>query len=610
MKGSPRQKLSHAAAAADSLASSSGNRQEEFGSAVSIGGTAGGESVDVQGILAATQSQAESTITGGGTSDTQTRASSCDLRRRAGGNASYYEDDSAILWSDDPEKEYFDYALQQEQQRRAQQGKSAADSLIGDSTIGEIKNYGRLQPSRGDQESISTLGDFPILSGVHNGAMVSAPFGGYSLASTEKSGPEYRFEDRSRKPLPPLVDFRQFETSESIPHTPKSILPDAIFLKDAPSTIASRSTNDSTEQAAPARKPFCFYILLIFLSGVVLAGSTLAIYLATSRRETLTNSAESGLGNSGPTQSPSSIPIPYPTEPFSRKTHEPSMQVLDGDGEDTTSMVPSSSPSLKLERKTHEPTFQNATDENEEEIGIGETDFDWLIETGDFTTIGPDDAPAPTTSSTEVPTPTPDLDEHCGCVECTSVEMLQLVEGKTCRAHVDYLKLQIGWSEEVACRQIAGRDHPEECSKAKCNPETCVRDQLDTIVIIQEQNNIDTKRPTSSPMMSPRPSFRPSGTQRPTLHPVLQRPLPTMEVPTTPRPTPRPTRRPTLRPNTQRPTRRPTIAPTHLDLRIESVFPLNRCEGTHVKALSFFRFVIFCSTIKCAALPLQIYRRL
>ena len=593
MKGSPRQKLSHAAAAADSLASSSRNRQEEFGSAVSIGGTAGGDSVDLQGVLAATQSHAESTLTGGGTSDTQTR-SSYDLNTR-GGNASYSEDDSAILWSEDPEKEYFEYALQQEQQRRAQQGKSAADSLIGDSTVGEIKKYGRLQPSRGDQESISTLGDFPILSGVHSGGIVGAPpstFGGYSLTSTEKSGPG---EYQSRKPLPPLANLRQFATSESIPHTPKGILPNTIFLKDAPSTIASKSTDGSTEQAAPAHKPLCFYVIVILLSGVVIAGSTLAIYLATSRSGVLTNSAESGLGNSGPTLFSTGIPTPFPTEPFSRKTHEPSMQVLDVDGEDilrgATSIAPSPSPSLKLERKTHEPTYQVTTGEDESETGMGETDYDWDIEPGNISTVAPDDAPA--SSSSEVPSPAapdtkPDLDVNCGCAECTAVEMLQLVEGKTCRAHVDYLKLQIGWSEEASCRQIAGRDHPEECSEAKCNPETCVRDQLDTIVVIQEQPITDTRGPTRSPVASPRPSFRPSGTQRPTLHPVLQRPLPTMTVPTTPRPTPKPTLRPTLRPNTQRPTRRPTTAPTHLDLRLGDVFPLNRCEGTPAKAVFVF----------------------
>ena len=115
-KLSPRRiKLSPAAEAADSVASSR-NRQEDFGSKGSVGGTAGDGTVGLQEYIGSGFSQSGSSLTGAGelatgelpseNDEANDIATSTPTRRH---DITYYEDDSVLLWSDDPEKEYFDY---------------------------------------------------------------------------------------------------------------------------------------------------------------------------------------------------------------------------------------------------------------------------------------------------------------------------------------------------------------------------------------------------------------------------------------------------------------------------------------------------------------------
>jgi len=80
-----------------------------------------------------------------------------------------YEDDSVLLWSDDPEKEYFAYMLSQEQEQRARKGKSAEDSLIGNSTIEEIQMHnqwkqhgGHYDSGAGEEDSGDDDDDLPV----------------------------------------------------------------------------------------------------------------------------------------------------------------------------------------------------------------------------------------------------------------------------------------------------------------------------------------------------------------------------------------------------------------------------------------------------------------
>ena len=86
-----RRKLSAAAEAADSVASSRKQPAEDFGSAGSIVGTAGNGSVGISEIIGAAHSQAGSSLVEGGVNASQQQQPKQKQKRT--NDISYYEDD-------------------------------------------------------------------------------------------------------------------------------------------------------------------------------------------------------------------------------------------------------------------------------------------------------------------------------------------------------------------------------------------------------------------------------------------------------------------------------------------------------------------------------------
>lgn len=595
---SPRRKLSPAAKAADSVCTS--KKAEEFGSAGSISGTAGDGSVGINEIIGTNNSQAGASLTEGDDAPPQQQQEPHQQKKQQHHNdISYYEDDEVLLWSDDPEKEYFEYILQQEQEQRARQGKSAEDSLIGDSTIGEIQmhNENEIWEQQGGETSgevgeDSSYPEFPILSTSYNngGNTNQSVFGGYSLATTEKS--------------PTIVPPSQTQQSRYYPATPGKeppptggprFYPKEIFVTGdtppTPGTISSKMSIEESKAAtatAQRRRGTCFYMVVFLLGSIAMAGAAVAIYLSLAK------------GGGGSSSNASSSLENGNVNKFPLFTGEP----LEDD--DLFVPLPTVSPTRfpsasLLPRRTAEPTMVTVTNPDDD-VGTGGNDD--AIETG-TPTFKPTSAPTTKPSEppqskeptlppvTERPTSrSSSAETRCGCKECGIVEQLGDSDGIPCVERVDFLMQELSYTEDDACRLVAGEEFPVVCSGSKCNPDLCIRESNVLSAATESSTNqkepnttpFPTARPTSSTItarptsQSPPPvSSRAPTTLRPSWRPATQRPksLPPSLRPTTPRPTERP-----------QPTQKPTPRPTSLELDElgndgfpANVFPLGRCQG-------------------------------
>lgn len=567
-----RIKLSAAAEkAGTSVASSARKPPEEFGNAESIVGTAGGDdSIGMNGAY----SQAGSSFADRA-SQQQLQQQTQSRGHTANNNTSYYDDDdSALIFGDDPEKAYFEYILQQEQEQRARQGKSAEDSLLGDSTVEEIQmNSNGPWKQRGGQDSREvgpsdleedSYLDFPILSSAYNnGNAPPSIFGGYSLATTEKSPTVSQQPHSQQYPSTPV---------QETPQKAGAFFPDVIYLTDAPPTPATTSSRQSHEDykstSGGAGRGTCFYAIIFLLGGIALAGAAVAIYLSMATKSTSggtsTSSSENGSFNTLP---PFSITAP-PLE-----------------DDDIFVPMPTPSPSLLLQKRTDAPTQgDDSTLNDDENVFTANDDDDDDLETPMPTwnptikpTKAPTKAPASATNQPAQNPTTPNDTIRCGCKDCAA-QLWRPSDGIPCVDRIDYLKRELGYDEDAACRLVAGIEFPMACSGSLCNPDECFREPN-----VDSPTDTNPTPITSIPMRQPTDATQSPITRRPTLMPSTPD---VTNSPVTPRPTNNPTRAPSFRPTAPEPTRRPTPRPTSLELTEAGnngspgdVYPLGRCEG-------------------------------
>ncbi|CAB9520423.1 expressed unknown protein [Seminavis robusta] len=439
-----------------------------FGTPESLGGVAGDSSIGLSEEIGANHS-----ITTG--SDSLPRS---DKRRtNNGARMQVYEDDSVMLWAEDPESHYFEYILQQEQEQRAKMGKSAEDSLIGESTIDEIQQH-----QSGGQESSEagtlTLGasSFPILSTYNIKGGGNSLFGGFSLASTEKSKKPTKRENKTEEPpVAVLVD---------------NFYPSFIYVGDTASKPGNCS-KDCSQDVRRLQRGRCFYIIVFFLGSICLSGSAVAVYLTLTtrgRKDTSSSSVSASFqGTAGTT-------IP------------PVSQLNDATWRPSTITIPTLAPSALLHRKTHQPTrIGDAGDL------FSPTQRPYHAATSDATTAPTNDQTAttdlslspswdasnipsnlptrfPTTQhpSTRPPTtiqpslrpstfqpslrPSTTTTLSCGCNHCSSVwDMIS--DEYTCGDRIEFLVFERGYSETGACALVAGVEFPLICGP--CDPNTC-----------------------------------------------------------------------------------------------------------------------------------------
>jgi hypothetical protein len=75
----------------------------------------------------------------------------------------------------------------------------------------------------------------------------------------------------------------------------------------------------------------------------------------------------------------------------------------------------------------------------------------------------------PTSSPTATPTKPPQ--QYCGCPLCTDDVWSTMAGAHTCGARIEWLQSAKGFSEDRACKRVAGKEFPDECGL--CNPRTC-----------------------------------------------------------------------------------------------------------------------------------------
>lgn len=82
--------------------------------------------------------------------------------------------------------------------------------------------------------------------------------------------------------------------------------------------------------------------------------------------------------------------------------------------------------------------------------------------------------PVTTVSPTAVPTVSSTESFRCGCAECTDSALTQDADGFTCGARIDWLMVNMNYTEPAACRRVAGDNYSDYCAPA-CDPDSCTR---------------------------------------------------------------------------------------------------------------------------------------
>jgi hypothetical protein len=436
-------------------------RHVDFGQAESIGGVGGDSSIGLSEDIEANQFTTESA----------NAPKSREFSRR---NGSYYDDDSAMLWSEDPEKEYFEYMLQREQETRARQGKSSEDSLIGQSTVDEIQKTSRWHQIGGQDscelgedgnQSLETGNSFPILSTYNNKEGGNSCFGGYSLATTEKSK---RHSDEDH----PDVGHDQGSKRCGCELTLPTMFPNYIYVGDASSVPPSLGKN-STDQLLGTRevpRSRCFYIVVFFLGGLALAGAAVAVYLSVTSKET----GSKGTSSSAAASSQASV-IRISGPP----THHPSSPWLSQQNDDTSrspisTLAPSSQGSYAVtEPLTPSPTIRPFLANVAEAVPTSAPSKQPTVALTKDPTVAPTGGPTPVpTVEEQLPTPAPTTSTtiRCGCIGCSSV-WTTMADAFSCGERISFLVSERAYPEIGACRLVGGIEFPTECGP--CDPEDC-----------------------------------------------------------------------------------------------------------------------------------------
>jgi hypothetical protein len=458
-------------------------------------------------------------------------------------------DDSVLLWSDDPEKAYFEYMLQQEQEQRAQRGQSAEDSLIGDSTIGEILEAG-------------PFGDSPWRPSADDNDTKTGTMEGFSLAASSQKellAPHTPWRQLDDNPVS-IVEFststpskgkkqdksKRASSSQEAPGYYSTQHPTVIYVAEkspsTPRTITSKDDwleNSDYKIGPPADKlPVRRRLLFIVavLSIIVIAGLVIVFCL-----NQIFEDQNAVATNVGAQQA-----SPFGEEdPFFR--HEALTASV-------TEYAPTAAPTQSAQATTME-------------------EF-----TGVPSIIGTN-SPAGVLDDTSVNDTLPA--SNCGCQACTpEVLSAQIAVSFTCHDRIQVLISTYGFTEHKACSQVTGKEFPELCSALLCHPALCLPSKSTgrdhglapiTAILAPSQRPSNALKATTTPLRS---------TLRPTLQPTSSPPTPqpTTSPPSTPQPS--------LRPTTASPTPHPTHRPSTLSLTMRasnglplSVFPLGRCEG-------------------------------
>lgn len=390
---------------------------DDFDNKESVEGVAGDSSVGISEKLGTHHS-----TTGDGSLPPHRAAGKSDL--------SFYENDSVMLWSDDPEKEYFAYHLQREQEARARRGKSADDSLIGNSTLEDIQQEFSKWHQNGGQDPES---EFPVLSASQKSPQPPT-LDGFSLATTEKSSRKKRQIQADVHDIPP----------------PKSskIFPNVIYVTDTPATSVSLSKPSKDGGGSTAsRGRNCLVMSLFLMGGACLAAAALGIYISVSPKQANNSNLASSIQNNnenapstgeGSSFSPAYVPSPGPS--YLRPS---------------ASYVPTTHGPIENRAPTMHPTSP--------------------------TTIQPTATPTempsthPTTKeSTAAPSFRPSTAPpavYCGCKNCASA-MNRMADGHSCKDRMNFLMYERGYTELGACRLVAGVEFPAVCGPL-CDPDKC-----------------------------------------------------------------------------------------------------------------------------------------
>ena len=535
-------------------------------------------------------------------------------------NISKLEDNSVLLWSDDPEKEYFDYMLQKEQEDRARKGKPSEDSLIGKSTVEEIKMHTSgsqfeeeeiifedMELDLEDQEDDDDEGQKMILEPPSIADMDEHLLNQESDAPKSSLSPPSIVDLHSvHHAVSTIGDFSHTaekkplnlpNREEPVPVPPRH--PDAIYV--AGSAAEEKATQQPTEEGRSRNKECLFYLAVAssVLCGMAIAAAAIAIYMTTM-------SSGDG-GNDVPSAVSSGQNDP------STNGSQPLLQDLvpSSSPQPLQSLVPTSAPSGVLPQTTNNPTYTGSTGSitgdtatNDLVPSSGPQPLQSLMPTSNPSFILPQATNAPTytvsTGSFMGDTETNDL------VPTSGPQLLQnlvptsaptfLLSGTT-HTPTDSGFVDSGTEWEalgIAASPVSMFSAPSTPPTSSVTSTSAAPIQapavppLTSIVVFAEAEagtsaapsatsttSTLTQTPINLPSSSP-PSVRPAAD--PTPAPITGPPplKPPTELPSSSKPTQLPTsliptRRPTTaRPTSRPPTRRPTLKPTSL---------LGECEG-------------------------------
>lgn len=395
--------------------------EQDFGTMASVGGIAGDSSVGVSDMNGSLPSK----------------------RAMARSDLSFYENDSVMLWSDDVEKEYFNYILQREAENRAKKGKSADDSLIGESTLDEIQQeFSKWHENGGGEPGQDQSVGLPVLSVSHRSHR-RPTLDGFSLATTERS--------------PKRTPAVQLNIPEQSPKKDSKVLPDVIYVTDTPATSVSLSKpSKGSDRFGSGRGRTCMITSLFIMGGVCLAAATIGIYVTITTNQANKNVASSiqntpvviAMPIAWPASTPKPTMAPSPRPSFLRLVN--TKMPVANDNENEHVMQPNEN------SVTSPPSTQQSDNQRDPPAGSQPTP------------ASAEPTPSPTPSPTTLPQSPSIL--YCGCKNC-EVAMDRIADGYSCKERMRFLMNDRGFTEVGACRQVSSVEFPAICGL--CNPDSC-----------------------------------------------------------------------------------------------------------------------------------------